>query len=152
MLTGARAGVRIAWSVTFDPTQAAHAVSQIAQAEKTYTTTVQTAQNVIGAYNLAQRMASSPSSLYTSYGSSELPLHRRHRDAEHRIRAIAKEYAKQPAATIVVSPDNASRREINKVVREELQLARVVSPENHTLPTLIPRSELTGADRQWAQK
>lgn len=65
----AAAHAQFGWSVTFDPTQAAHAVSQIAQAEKTYTTTVQTAQNVIGAYNLAQRMASSPSSLYTSYGS-----------------------------------------------------------------------------------
>ena len=77
---------------------------------------------------------------------SEIP------DAEHRIRAIAKEYGKLPAATIIVSPDNASRREINKVVREELQSARIVSPENHKLETLIPRSELTGADRQWAQK
>jgi len=57
------------WSVTFDPTQAAHVVKQIAQAEKTYTTTVQTTQNVIGAYNLAKQMATSPSSLYTSYGS-----------------------------------------------------------------------------------
>ena len=57
------------WSVTFDPTQAAHVVQQIAQAEKTYTTTVQTTQNVIGAYNLAKQMATSPSSLYTSYGS-----------------------------------------------------------------------------------
>lgn len=25
-------------------------------------------------------------------------------------------------------------------------------PENHSLPTLIPRSDLTGADRQWAAK
>lgn len=72
--------------------------------------------------------------------------------AEHRIKAIATEYAKQPANTIIVSPDNASRREINKMVREKLQSARVVSPENHKLATLIPRNELTGADRQWAAK
>lgn len=63
------AHAQFGWSVTFDPTQAAHALSQIAQAEKTYTTTVQTTENVINAYNLARRMASSPSSLYTSYGS-----------------------------------------------------------------------------------
>ena len=63
------AHAQIGWSVTFDPTQAAHALSQIAQAEKTYTTTVQTAENVISTYNLAKRMASSPSSLYSSYGS-----------------------------------------------------------------------------------
>jgi len=63
------AHAQLGWSVTFDPTQATHALSQIAQAEKTYTTTVQTTENVINAYNLAKHMASSPSSLYTSYGS-----------------------------------------------------------------------------------
>ena len=67
--TTASAHAQIGWSVTFDPTQATHALSQIAQAEKTYTTTVQTTENVINAYNLAKHMASSPSSLYTSYGS-----------------------------------------------------------------------------------
>lgn len=56
-------------SVTFDPTQAAHVIQQIGQAEKTYTTTVQTTENVIGAYNLAKRMATSPQSLYSGYGS-----------------------------------------------------------------------------------
>ena len=44
-------------------------LQQIAQAEKTYTTTVQTTENVINAYNLAKRMATSPSSLYSGYGS-----------------------------------------------------------------------------------
>jgi hypothetical protein len=63
------AHAQIGWSVTFDPTQATHALSQIAQAEKTYTTTFQTTENVINAYNLAKRMATSPSLLYTSYGT-----------------------------------------------------------------------------------
>jgi hypothetical protein len=63
------AHAQFGWSVTFDPTQSAHAISEIAQLEKTYTTTYQTYQNVVGAYNLAQRMATSPKSLYTSYGS-----------------------------------------------------------------------------------
>ena len=63
------AHAQFGWSVTFDPTQAGHVLQQIAQAEKTYTTTVQTTENVINAYNLAKHMASSPSSLYTSYGS-----------------------------------------------------------------------------------
>ena len=44
-------------------------MQQIGQAEKTYTTTVQTTENVINAYNLAKRMATSPSSLYSGYGS-----------------------------------------------------------------------------------
>ena len=40
-------------TITFDPTQAAHVVHEIAQAEKTYTTVYQTTENVISAYNLA---------------------------------------------------------------------------------------------------
>ena len=55
--------------IVFDPTQSAHAVQQIAQANQLYTTTVQTTSNVIAAYNLAQRMASLPQALYTTYGN-----------------------------------------------------------------------------------
>ena len=31
-------------------------------------------------------------------------------------------------------------------------MLRMVDPENHSFPTLIPRSDMTGADRQWAAK
>ncbi|MHB1702193.1 MAG: hypothetical protein ACYCSN_19070 [Acidobacteriaceae bacterium] len=55
--------------IVLDPTQAVHAAQQIIQGSQLYTTTVQTTQNVMAAYNLAQRMASAPSSLYTSYTS-----------------------------------------------------------------------------------
>ena len=73
-------------------------------------------------------------------------------EAERRIKAIAKEYSTQPEKSIIVSPDNASRRELNQAVRVELQDKGIVSRDNHLLPTLIPRSELTGADRQWAAR
>ena len=73
-------------------------------------------------------------------------------DREERIGAIAKDYAAKPEGTIIVSPDNASRRELNKAVRTELQRAGAVSFDDQHLPTLIPRSDLTGADRQWAAK
>jgi hypothetical protein len=53
--------------IVLDPTQAAHAAQQILQANHLYTTTVETARNVIGAYNLAQQMANLPRTLYTSY-------------------------------------------------------------------------------------
>ena len=43
--------------IVFDPTQSAHAAQQILQANQLYTTTVETERNVIGAYNLAQKMA-----------------------------------------------------------------------------------------------
>ena len=56
--------------IVFDPTQSIHAVQQIVQAGQLYTTTVQTTQNIIGAYNLAQRMATAPQSLYSSYSNT----------------------------------------------------------------------------------
>ncbi len=55
--------------IVLDPTQSAHAAQQILQANHLYTTTVETARNVIGAYNLAQRMAALPRTLYTSYSN-----------------------------------------------------------------------------------
>lgn len=55
--------------IVFDPTQSAHAAQQILQANQLYTTTINTTKTVIAAYNLAQKMASLPQSLYTSYGN-----------------------------------------------------------------------------------
>ena len=53
--------------IVYDPTQSVHAIQQIGQGNQLYTTAVETTRNVIGAYNLAQRMASLPQSLYYSY-------------------------------------------------------------------------------------
>ncbi len=55
--------------IVFDPTQSGHALQQIAQGNQLYTTTVQTTRNAIAAYNLAQRMASLPQALYSSYAN-----------------------------------------------------------------------------------
>jgi hypothetical protein len=55
--------------IVYDPTQSAHAAQQILQANQLYTTTVATTRNVIGTYNLAQRMANLPQTLYTSYAN-----------------------------------------------------------------------------------
>src|ERR1700758_2487195 len=55
--------------IVYDPTQSAHAVHQMLQANQLYTTSVQTERNVIAAYNLARQMASLPQSLYTSFSN-----------------------------------------------------------------------------------
>ena len=55
--------------IVYDPTQSAHAIQQIAQANQLYTTTVATTRNVIAAYNVARRMANLPQTLYTSYSN-----------------------------------------------------------------------------------
>jgi hypothetical protein len=66
---------------------------------------------------------------------------------EDRIAAIAKEYAKSPDNTLVVSPDNRSRAEINQAIHAELQAKGVVGREEHRTQVLVPRQDLTGADR-----
>jgi hypothetical protein len=55
--------------VVLDPTQSAHAVQQLIQGSQLYTTTIKTTQNVMETYNLAQRMATAPSSYYTAYSN-----------------------------------------------------------------------------------
>ena len=69
-----------------------------------------------------------------------------------RIEAIAREYARSPESTLVVSPDNRSRTEINQRIHEELQARGAVNRTEHSLITLVPRQEMTGADRTWAQQ
>jgi conjugative relaxase-like TrwC/TraI family protein len=71
-------------------------------------------------------------------------------DAQQRIGAIAKQYTANPDQTMVVSPDNASRLEINQAVRKELQAIGIVEKGSHSFGVLTPRSDLTGTDRTWA--
>jgi conjugative relaxase-like TrwC/TraI family protein len=71
---------------------------------------------------------------------------------EDRIAAIAREYAKSPDNTLVVSPDNRSRIEINQAIHTELQAKGVVGREEHRAQVLVPRQDLTGADRIWAAR
>jgi conjugative relaxase-like TrwC/TraI family protein len=68
-----------------------------------------------------------------------------------RIAAIARDYAAQPENTIVVSPDNRSRKQINEAIRAELRLANVLG-DGQRFQTLAHRSDMTGADRTWAAR
>ena len=69
---------------------------------------------------------------------------------EERVRAIAKSYVESPENTLIVSPDNASRRELNAAVRQELKATGALVAEDHTLRILVPRQDMTGAERSWA--
>jgi conjugative relaxase-like TrwC/TraI family protein len=69
-----------------------------------------------------------------------------------RIGAIAKEYARAPENTLVVSPDNRSRAEINQAIHAELQARGLVASVEHRTQVLVPRQDLTGADRMWAAR
>ena len=71
-------------------------------------------------------------------------------DRNERFSEIAREYAKQPEGTLVVSPDNQSRREMNEVIHRSMQSAGQVKNDEHKARVLVARQEITGADRQWA--
>ena len=71
-------------------------------------------------------------------------------DPQQRIDAIAKQYAANPDRTLIVSPDNASRVEINQAVRRELQALGTVESTGHNFTVLAQRSDITGVERSWA--
>ena len=69
---------------------------------------------------------------------------------EDRIRTIAKSYIESPENTLIVSPDNASRREMNVAVRQELKANGTLGLEDHKFGVLVQRQDMTGAERSWA--
>jgi len=73
-------------------------------------------------------------------------------DTQERIRAIAKSYVESPEKTLIVSPDNASRRELNVAVREELKHNGTLASEDHSFRVLVQRQDMTGAERSWASR
>lgn len=71
-------------------------------------------------------------------------------DRLDRMQAIARDYAGHPEGTLVISPDNKSRMELNRVIHAELQECGVVSGDQHSVKVLTPRQDMTGVDRAWA--
>jgi conjugative relaxase-like TrwC/TraI family protein len=72
-------------------------------------------------------------------------------DRQERIAEIAREYVRSPENTLVVSPDNESRREINQHIHRAMQDTGQVKGEEHRMHVLYARQDITGADRQHAQ-
>ncbi len=71
---------------------------------------------------------------------------------DERLKEMAAEYGRQPEGTLVVSPDNQSRRELNALIHLEMQQRGHVKSEEHTIRILEARNEMTGADRAWAKQ
>ncbi|ADW70185.1 MobF family relaxase [Granulicella tundricola] len=71
-------------------------------------------------------------------------------NASERIAAIARDYAAKPENTLIVSPDNRSRQQINEAVRGELLKAGKLAEDGRQFLTLSHRSDMTGPDRTWA--
>ena len=71
-------------------------------------------------------------------------------NATDRVAAIAKDYATKSENTIIVSPDNRSRQQINEAVRGELLKTGAIADDGRRFLTLSHRSDMTGPDRTWA--
>src|ERR1700694_1031499 len=72
-------------------------------------------------------------------------------DRDERLKEIANDYATKPEGTLVVSPDNQSRMQINQIIHREMQARGQVDRREQGLRVLVARQEITGADRQWAE-
>ena len=73
-------------------------------------------------------------------------------DRHERFVAIASDFRYYYPDTLVVSPDNQSRRELNTMIHGLMQDSQRIGGEQHTVRILEPRQELTGADRAWAEQ
>lgn len=71
---------------------------------------------------------------------------------EERLAAIAREYGRHPEGTLVISPDNRSRQDLNDVIHRTMQQEGHVDRDEYRVSVLVPRQDMTGADRQWAER
>ena len=69
---------------------------------------------------------------------------REYADPNHRIAAVALAYAAHPTNSVVIAKDAAERRELNQLIRSDLQAAGTVAPDSKALPVHIEK-ELTNA-------
>jgi conjugative relaxase-like TrwC/TraI family protein len=72
------------------------------------------------------------------------------KDRGERFQEMAREYARAPERTLVISPDNESRREINSQIHRAMRESGQVTGTAYRVPVLYARQEMTGADRQHA--
>lgn len=69
---------------------------------------------------------------------------------QERFSAMAHAYARYPEGTLVVSPDNQSRIEINQTIHRLMQATGRAQDHEYPARVLVARQDVTGADRQWA--
>jgi hypothetical protein len=70
------------------------------------------------------------------------------KEREKRIGEIAHEYVRSPERTLVISPDNESRREINQHIHRAMQAEQKVNGEEHRVHVLCAGQDVAGVDPQ----
>jgi conjugative relaxase-like TrwC/TraI family protein len=67
-----------------------------------------------------------------------------------RFERIAQDYCKQPTNTLVISPGNRERSQLNSLIHRQLQQEGKVSRDDHQMKVYINRQDMTGAERTFA--
>jgi conjugative relaxase-like TrwC/TraI family protein len=67
-----------------------------------------------------------------------------------RLERIARDYCKQPTSTLVISPANRDRSQLNSLIHRQLQQEGKVSRDDHQMKVYINRQDMTGTERTFA--
>jgi conjugative relaxase-like TrwC/TraI family protein len=71
-------------------------------------------------------------------------------DTNERLKTIAKDYCEQPESTLVISPANRERVELNQLIHQQLQNSGQISKRDYHTKVLENRNDMTGAERTFA--
>src|SRR6185369_652250 len=71
-------------------------------------------------------------------------------DERERLETIAQDYVKNPTGTLVISPANRERSELNLLIHRELQREGIVSRNDQQTTVYVARPDMTGPERTFA--
>ncbi len=71
-------------------------------------------------------------------------------DERERLQAMAQDYATSPSSTLVISPANRERAQLNSLIHRELQRDGTVSRDDHQMTIYVARNDMTGTERTFA--
>ena len=63
-------------------------------------------------------------------------------DPNHRLAAVALAYAETPSNTVVIAKDQAERRDLNHLIRADLQASGTVAPDSKSLTVRIEQEDM----------
>jgi conjugative relaxase-like TrwC/TraI family protein len=69
---------------------------------------------------------------------------------KQRLKAIAGAYCESPESTLVVSPRNRERVQLNTLIHRQLQREGKVSRDDHQMTVYVNRQDMTGTERTFA--
>jgi len=69
---------------------------------------------------------------------------------KERLKAIASAYCESPESTLVVSPRNRERSQLNTLIHRQLQRDGKVGRDDHQMTVYVNRQDMTGTERTFA--